>query len=124
MRHKTFAVDEMTPEEAAFDMDQLDYEFHLFRDLASGEDAVLQREPGRPGSLILTRLHPAGFEDRPAAITLTVDDRTPATLTVDDALETLTAGHQPFVFFANATTGRGNVVHRRYDGHYGLITPE
>ena len=124
VRHKTFAVDEMTPEEAAFDMDQLDYEFHLFRDLASGEDAVLQREPGRPGSLILTRLHPAGFEERPAAITLTVDDRTPATLTVDDAFETLTAGHQPFVFFANATTGRGNVVYRRYDGHYGLITPE
>jgi hypothetical protein len=122
VRHKTFAVDEMTPEEAAFDMDQLDYGFHLFRDLASGEDALLQREPG--GSLLLTRLHPAELEPRPAGITLTVDARTPATLTVDDAIETLNVGHQPFVFFANATTGRGNVVYRRYDGHYGLITPE
>jgi ribosome-associated translation inhibitor RaiA len=122
VRHKTFAVDEMTPEEAAFDMDQLDYEFYLFRDLASGEDAVLQREPG--GSLLLTRLHPAAFEARRAGSTLTVDNRTPATLTVDDAIEMLNVGHQRFVFFANAITGRGNVVYRRYDGHYGLLTPE
>jgi hypothetical protein len=27
------------------------------------------------------------------------------------------------VFFADETTGRGNVLYHRYDGHYGLITP-
>jgi len=27
------------------------------------------------------------------------------------------------VFFVEPTTGRGNVVYRRYDGHYGLISP-
>ena len=31
-------------------------------------------------------------------------------------------GHR-FLFFENAATGRGNVVYRRYDGHYGLIEP-
>jgi ribosome-associated translation inhibitor RaiA len=122
VRHKMFAIDEMTPEEAAFDMDQLDYEFFLFRDLASGEDALLRRQPD--GSLLLTRLRPAGFEDRPVAMTVTVGAGTPSTLTVDEAIETLNAGHQPCVFFANTTTGRGNVVYRRYDGHYGVITPE
>lgn len=31
-------------------------------------------------------------------------------------------GHR-FLFFQNAATGRGNVMYRRYDGHYGLIEP-
>ena len=31
-------------------------------------------------------------------------------------------GHR-FVFFGNAASGRGNVIYRRYDGHYGLIEP-
>jgi Sigma 54 modulation/S30EA ribosomal protein C terminus len=26
-------------------------------------------------------------------------------------------------FFRDATTGRGNVVYRRYDGHFGLLAP-
>ena len=32
----------------------------------------------------------------------------------------------PFVFFVDDQSGRGRVVYRRYDGHYGhygLITP-
>jgi hypothetical protein len=43
-------------------------------------------------------------------------------LTVQEATERLDAGGEPFVFFANAVSGRGNVVYRRYDGHDGLIT--
>lgn len=27
------------------------------------------------------------------------------------------------LFFEDATTGRGNVIYRRYDGHCGLIEP-
>lgn len=42
---------------------------------------------------------------------------------VDEAIERLDAGADPFVFFADPVTGRGNVVYRRYDGHCGLITP-
>ena len=30
---------------------------------------------------------------------------------------------EPFLLFRNADTGRGNVLYRRYDGHYGLVTP-
>ena len=39
-------------------------------------------------------------------------------------IERLDASAEPHIFFANATTGRGNVLYRRYDGHYGLIVPE
>jgi hypothetical protein len=33
-------------------------------------------------------------------------------------------GGEPFVFFEDTATGRGNVVYRRYgyDDHYGLIS--
>jgi hypothetical protein len=121
VRHKTFAVDELTPDEAAFDLDQLDYDFYLFCDLASGEDAVLERMPDH--SYRLTRLRPLLVESGPASIALTIDEATPAELTVPEAMQRLDANGERFVFFANATTGRGNVVYRRYDGHYGLITP-
>jgi hypothetical protein len=121
VRHKTFAVDELTVDEAAFDMEQLDYDFHLFRDLASGQDAVLERTAG--GGYRLTRLHLAAAAAGPASIDLAVADAAPAVLTVAEAIERLDADGERFVFFANPATGRGNVIYRRYDGHYGLITP-
>jgi hypothetical protein len=120
VRHKTFAIDELTVDEAAFDMEQLDYDFHLFRDLATGEDAVLERH-GKD-AYRLTRLHPTPVESVATAIDVTVADSTPSVLTVQEAIERLDAGGEPFVFFANAVSGRGNVVYRRYDGHDGLIT--
>jgi cold shock CspA family protein/ribosome-associated translation inhibitor RaiA len=121
VRHKTFAVDELTPDEAAFDMELADFQFYLFRDLASGEDAVLERLPG--GEFRLTRLHPSDADPGPTAIAIDIATTVPASLTVPEAIDRLDAAHEPFVFFANAATGQGNVVYRRYDGHYGLITP-
>ena len=121
VRHKTFAIDELTVDEAAFDMDQLDFDFYLFRDLASGEDAVLDRVAG--GRYRLTRLHPSTIEPGASAVEVEIVDTAPAELTVPDAIQRLGANGEPFVFFTNAATGRGNVVYRRYDGHYGLITP-
>jgi len=44
-------------------------------------------------------------------------------LQIDEAIERLDAGAESFVFFVEPTTGRGNVVYRRYDGHYGLVSP-
>ena len=63
-------------------------------------------------------------EAGPIAIDLTVVDSVPPTATVDEAIGQLEDGGQQFVFFADAETGRGNVVYRRYDGDYGLLTPE
>jgi ribosome-associated translation inhibitor RaiA len=122
VRHKTFAAGELTPDEAAFDLEQLDYEFHVFRDLASGEDALIERLPDR--SYRLTRLHPAAIRPEPLSVDLVVADEAPPELTIDQALERLEAADEKFVFFADSTTKRGSVVYHRYDGHYGMITLE
>jgi hypothetical protein len=44
-------------------------------------------------------------------------------LLVTEAATGLEATGQPFLFFVNAGTGRGNLIYHRYDGHYGLIAP-
>jgi ribosome-associated translation inhibitor RaiA len=122
VRHKAFALEELTADEAAFDMEQLDYDFHLFRDLASGEDALMERVAD--GTYRLTRLHPTAVEAGPVAVSITVAGATPPELGTAEAVERLAAGGGRFLFFADADTGRGSVVYRRYDGHYGLITAD
>ncbi len=121
VRHKTFAIDELTVDEAAFDMDQLDYDFYLFRDLASGEDALLERTDGN--AFRLTRLRPSAVDGGPVSVPLEISRHGAARLGVAEAVARLDATGERFLFFANATSGRGNVVYRRYDGHYGLLTP-
>lgn len=32
-------------------------------------------------------------------------------------------GGEPFLFYIDATTRRGNVLYHRYEGHYGVIAP-
>ena len=44
-------------------------------------------------------------------------------MTEDQAVTHLDLGGDPFVFFVDAGTARARVLYRRYDGHYGLITP-
>lgn len=120
VRRKTFAVHPATPDEAAADMEQLDYDFWLFRDLASDADAVIEFVDGR---YRLQRVRPVSEEAGPIAIDLTVVDSVPPTATLDEAIAQLEDGGLRFVFFVDADTGRGNVVYRRYDGHYGLLSP-
>ncbi|HEX6569887.1 MAG TPA: sigma 54 modulation/S30EA ribosomal C-terminal domain-containing protein [Acidimicrobiales bacterium] len=100
VRRKTFALDELTAEEAAFDMEMLDYDFYLFRELGTGRDAVLHRMPDGGHAVV-----------RP----------TPG-LVLDEAIERLVVGGEPFVAYVDRDSGRANVVYRRYDGHHGLIT--
>jgi ribosome-associated translation inhibitor RaiA len=120
VRHKTFAVGELSPDEAAFDMEQLDYDFYLFRDSETHDDCVLDRRDD--GSLLLIRLRGETVLG-PTAVPMRVVDGVPE-LSVPEALARMNAGGQRFVFFRDARTGRGSVVYRRYDGHYGLITPD
>jgi ribosome-associated translation inhibitor RaiA len=122
VRHKTFVTSELTLDEAAFDMEQLDFDFYLFRDLASGGDALLERLSD--GSYRLTRVRPTTVETGPTLVKLTESERPVPVLGLVDAIERIGAAGQRFVLFENAATGRGNVIYRRYDGHYGLIAPE
>lgn len=122
VRHKALVADEITPDEAAFDMEQLDFGFYLFRELASGDDALLERGAG--DAYRLRRLGGGAVDAGPTAVTLEVVAQPAPTLTVAEAVERMTASSERYVFFANAATGRGNVLYHRYDGHYGLITLE
>lgn len=122
IRHKSFAVDELTPDEAAFDMLQLDYDFYLFRDLATGQDALLKRGSGDTFQLSL--LNPSAADPDATAVKLEISDTVAPHLATAEAIERVEASGERLVFFANTTTGRGNVVYHRFDGHYGLITLE
>jgi hypothetical protein len=122
VRHKTFAVDELTSDEAVFDMEQLDYDFYLFRDLASGSDSLVERLEN--GSYRLTRTVLTGVDLRPVATDIALSDAPAPILDLEDAIERLNAGHEPHVFFVNKASRRGEVLYRRYDGNYGLITPD
>jgi Sigma 54 modulation/S30EA ribosomal protein C terminus len=42
---------------------------------------------------------------------------------LDTAIAEMDALGHRLLFFEDAATGRGNVIYRRYDGHYGLIGP-
>ena len=44
-------------------------------------------------------------------------------LTVEEAAGRLEVMGQPFIFFIDTHTSRGNLIYHRYDGHYGLIRP-
>ncbi len=122
VRHKTFAVGELTPDEAAFDMEVLDYDFYLFRDLASGSDALMERVG--PGAFRMTRSAHSDMEVGPTAVQLEISDVEVPALRLEDAIELLNVEGDTHLFFVEPTTGRGDVLYRRYDGHYGLIAPE
>lgn len=120
MRHKSYALAHETPDEAAAEAGLLDYAFHLFTEKSTGEDAVIYRTgDGWRLALAHRRTHRLG----PVAASITVSERPAPRLPVPGAMSRLEAAGQPFLFFVNAQTGRGNLVYHRYDGHYGLIEP-
>lgn len=113
-RTKTLAPGAMSIEEAAFDLDVLDHRFYLFVDVETGQDAVIEADDdGLVVAVAGTRQPtlPAGVEMRAA----------PPTLAVAGAKEHLEATGEHHVFFVGDDTGRGQVLYRRYDGHYGLV---
>ncbi len=120
VRHKAYEIAWATPDEAAFDMEQLDYDFHLFREVDTGQDSVIYRSGE---GYRLAQVSPRPDRLGPVSVPLTVS-ATPAPVhTLEEATARLETSGLPFVFFADRRTGRGNVVYHRYDGHYGLITP-
>ncbi len=122
LRHKSFGLGSCTADEAAFDMDELDYDFFLFTELGSGQDSVLYRTG--PDSYGLAQLAPEPDRVTPGAITLAVSDQPAAELTEAEAVSRLNLSGEPFLFFREPDGHhRGRVLYRRYDGHYGLIAP-
>lgn len=117
MRRKTFALEPMTPDEAAFDMDLLGHDFYLFTDLGSGKDALVYRD-GDNGRFTLQGEAVPYAE----AGTLLANAGAAPELSESDAIDRLNLTGEPFLFFLDPESGRGRVLYLRYDGHYGLIT--
>lgn len=121
LRHKSFSPARVSPDEAAWEMYRMDYDFHLFTEAATGVDAVIYR--GGPTGYRMARLASGpGWLDL-SQVPITLSPHPAPTMTVAQARQRLEATGLPFVFFADADTGRGSVLYHRYDGHYGLITP-
>ena len=120
LRHKSYTPAHETPDEAAAEADLLDYDFHLFTESSTGEDAVIYKtQDGYRLALAHPRFGRLGPVDPSIAVS-----RVPAQrLTVTEAEDRLEAFSQRFLFFVNSKTGRGNLIYHRYDGHYGLIEP-
>jgi len=116
-----YASRSLTPEEAIAELDLLDYDFHLFTERSTGQDSVLYRV-GDQYRLAQAQPKPDRLGPLPPAVTLS-EYRAPV-LTLAEAIGRLEWLGQPFVFFVNPETGRGSLLYHRYDGHYGLVSPE
>lgn len=121
VRRKTFAVEPITVDEAAFDMEMLDHDFYLFTNADTGQDSMICRLTG--GAYELHSVKPAAEPIRPNAIEVLTESTEPPRLDEDSAIERLNETDEPFLFYVDTATGRGNVAYLRYDGHFGLITP-
>ncbi len=121
-RRKSFAMAPCTIDEAAQEMELLDYDFHLFTEKQTGMACVLYR--GGPTGYRLAQVASA-TEDQlaPFELPLTISPHTAPCMTVEQAGERLALLGLPFLFFIDAAQGRASVLYVRYDGHFGLITP-
>ncbi|MEZ5407902.1 MAG: sigma 54 modulation/S30EA ribosomal C-terminal domain-containing protein [Acidimicrobiales bacterium] len=132
VRHKSFAPARLALDDALWDLDLLGYDFLLFTEQSSGIDCVLAHTPlvgaaaaapGTPAVELHGLAHRPDLQERLARPDVVAVDRPVPRLSVADALDLLDTGGERFALFENARTGRRNVVYRRHDGHYGLITP-
>jgi ribosome-associated translation inhibitor RaiA len=118
VRRKSFATEALTPTDARSNLEQLDHDFYLFKNSATGEDNVIHRVGLTQFELLAPTAAPGGDADpdiRPGSFPV-------HSMTIEDAIDVLTLGDEPFVFFLDPGTQRGQVLYHRYDGHYGLIT--
>jgi hypothetical protein len=119
VRHKWLALAPMSLAEAALELELLDYDFYLFVEAETGQDALVWRRP--EGGLGVAAA--AGRLAGVSGGTIPVQPApAPPRLTTGEATGRLDLVGEPFVFFVDATSGRGAVAYRRYDGHYGLLT--
>jgi ribosome-associated translation inhibitor RaiA len=118
IRHESFELGAMTVEEAAFDLEMLDYTFLLFHEAATDQVSVLYRTLGGFGLLQLR----TESDHTPGKLEgLTVSPVAAPVLSLQEAIGRLDMTGQQFVFYADAGTHRAAVVYRRFDGNLGLI---
>ncbi|WP_436498254.1 ribosome hibernation promotion factor [Actinokineospora sp. HUAS TT18] len=122
VRHKSFTPARITLDEAAFELDLMDYDFHLFTEAGTGQDSVLYR--AGPTGYRLAQVDPAPTGQlSPFSVPVTMSYHPAPLLSTDEAVARLEATGSPFLFFLEGEHARGHVLYHRYDGHYGLLSP-
>ena len=121
LRHKVFDLELCTADEAIEDMELMGYPFQLFKGLETGQDSVVYRDG--PNGYRLAQVQPRTGRSWGRRVAMTVSPHPAVRISTAEATERLNLTAEPFVFYAEALTGRGQVLYRRYDGHHGLITP-
>jgi ribosome-associated translation inhibitor RaiA len=121
IRRKAFTLGTRSVDEAAQEMELLDYGFHLFTEKGTEQASVLYRT--EPDGYLLAQVKPAPEELAPYQLPLTISPQPAPCLTLERAKERLSLLGLPFLFFVDVKQGRAGVLYHRYDGHYGLICP-
>ncbi|ORV47661.1 integrase [Mycobacterium europaeum] len=122
IRRKSFTMAPCTLDDAANEMDLLDYDFHLFTEKGTGIAGVLYRAGPTGYRLALAAPDLAGQVSE-HALPVTISRQPLPCLTEEGAADRLAVLGLPFLFFIHAAYGCASVLYLRYDGHYGLITP-
>jgi hypothetical protein len=102
-------------------MNAMDYDVHLFADVATGDEAVVYR--AGPAGLRLARQHRMHPPGPPVGVAITVNPHPTPILTPGRAADRVNRSGLPVLLFTDPTTARGNLLYRRYDGDLTLITP-
>ena len=121
IRRKSFTLAACTVDDAAREMELLDYDFHLFTEKGTGIASVLYHDDS--GYRLAQVIAVSPDQLAPFELPLTFSSQSAPCITVEQATERLGILGLPFLFFIDAAQGRASVLYRRIDGHYGLISP-
>jgi hypothetical protein len=119
VRRKTYAPPVSTVDEAALELELMDYDFHLFAEAGCGQHSVLYRSGD---GLRLVQAHPEPRRVKPGSVLVEINAQPAPQLTLAVAIRRLDPSGQPFLFYVDPERWQGSVLYQRYDGHYGLIT--
>jgi ribosome-associated translation inhibitor RaiA len=123
VRHKSFATPDASIDEAIFDLESMDYDFYLFTEVGTGHDAVVWREPEGSYGLRFGNGEVPSPESIVSVAAVELDDRPVPRLTTDEARLVLDTTPDPWLIYRTPDNGRARILYRRYDGHYGMLTP-
>lgn len=121
IRRKTYAPDEdVSVGEALFDLDILDYRFFLFTDEADAKPSIVYEDEE---GVALRKIDGSVPPEGEVRVEVRVNEAPAPRIAIDNAIERLNVSDEPFIFFEDEDTDRASVLYRRYDGHYGLVSP-
>jgi hypothetical protein len=119
-RRKAYPLAVQSVGAATFTMDLRDYDFHLFVDEETGQDAVVIR--GGPAGYRLAADRPELLDHRSSGMAAESPAVVLPRLTLPEATRQLDAGDAGFLAFTAADSGRAAVLYARFDGHLALLT--